>query len=40
MHTVEIIPSSLQTEWTAAWNTVHKMRHAATTEEETERALK
>ena len=40
LHMVEIIPSFLQTELTAACNTVHMLRHAATTEEETERNLK
>jgi len=40
IHTVEVIPNSLQTEWTEAWNTVHKMGQAARTYEENERALK
>jgi hypothetical protein len=40
IHTVEIIPNSLQEEWTEAWNTVHRMRQAARTDEENERALK
>jgi hypothetical protein len=40
MQTVEFIPNSLQDEWTGAWNTVHKMRDAAATEEERDKALK
>jgi hypothetical protein len=40
VHTVEVIPNSLQEEWTEAWNTVHRMRQAARTDEENGRALK
>ena len=40
MHTVEFIPNSLQDEWTGALNTLHRMRDAATNEEERDRALK
>jgi hypothetical protein len=40
LQTVEFIPNSLQDEWTEAWNTVHKMRDAAATDEERDRALK
>jgi hypothetical protein len=40
MQTVEFISNSLRDEWTGAWNTVHKMRAAAATEEERDRALK
>jgi hypothetical protein len=40
IHTVEVIPNSLQVEWTEAWNAVHRMRHAARTYEENEMALK
>ena len=40
MQTVEFIPNSLQDEWTGAWNTVHKMRDAAATDKERDRALK
>ena len=40
VHSVEVIPNSLQEKWTEAWNTVHMMRQAARTDEETERALK
>jgi hypothetical protein len=40
VHTVEVIPSSLQGEWTEAWNAIHRLRQAARTEEENERALK
>jgi hypothetical protein len=40
VHTVEVIPNLLQEEWTQAWNAAHKLRHAALTEEENERALK
>ena len=40
VHTVEIIPNSLQAEWTEAWNAAHRLRQAAMTEEENERALK
>jgi hypothetical protein len=29
VYTVEIIPNSLQTEWTEAWNAVHRLRQAA-----------
>ncbi len=40
MHTVEVIPNSLQEEWTEAWNAAHMLRQAANTVEETERTLK
>jgi len=40
IHTVEVIPNSLLTEWTEAWNTAHKMRQAARTYEDNEKALK
>ncbi len=40
MQTVEIIPNSLQEEWTEAWNAAHRLRQAEVTEEERERALK
>jgi hypothetical protein len=40
IHTVEVIPNSMQAEWTEAWNTVHMMRQAARKDEENERALK
>jgi hypothetical protein len=40
VHTVEVIPNSMQAEWTEAWNTAHMLRQATMTEEENERALK
>jgi hypothetical protein len=40
VHTMEVIPNSLQEEWTHAWNDAHRLRQAAMTEEESERALK
>ena len=40
IHKVEVIPNSLQEEWTEAGNTVHMMRQTARTNEENERALK
>ena len=40
MQTVEFIPNSLHDEWTGAWNTLHKMRDAAMTDEERDMALK
>jgi hypothetical protein len=40
VQTVEFIPNSLQTEWTEACNTVHRMRQAAMTEQDNERVLK
>ena len=38
MHTVELIPNSLQDEWTKAWNDVSKMRDGAKTQEIRDRA--
>ncbi len=40
MQNVEIIPNSLQDEWTEAWNDAHRQRQSTVTEEERERALK
>jgi hypothetical protein len=40
IHTVEVIPNSIQAEWTEAWSAVHMMCQAARTGEENERALK
>jgi hypothetical protein len=40
MQTVEVIPNSIQDEWTEAWNAADRQRQAAETEEEVERALK
>ena len=40
LQTVEFIPNSLKDEWTKAWNDVHRMRDAAWTTEERDRALK
>ena len=37
---MEVIPNSLQVEWTEAWNAAHKLRPEAMTEEENARALK
>ena len=40
LQTVEFIPNSLQDEWTKAWNDVQRMRNAAESDEERDRALK
>jgi hypothetical protein len=40
MQTLEFIPSTLQEEWTEAWNVAHELRRSAIIEEENERALK
>ena len=40
LQTVEFIPSSLQEEWTYAWNCIHRFRAAAVTQEDKDRALK
>ena len=40
MQTVELVPISLQEEWTKAWNDVHIMRDAAETDDIRDRALK
>ena len=34
---MEVIPNSLQEEWTEAWNATHVLRQAAMKEEENER---
>jgi hypothetical protein len=39
-HTAELIPNTLQEEWTNARNVIHELRRAAIAEEEKERALK
>ncbi len=38
IHTVEVIPNSLQPKWMEAWNAAHKLRQVAITEEENVRA--
>jgi hypothetical protein len=40
MQTVELIPNSLQHEWTKAWNDVQRLRDAAWNDDERDRALK
>jgi len=40
LQTLEFIPSSLQDEWTKAWNDVQRIRDAAGTKEERDMALK
>ncbi len=39
MQTLEFIPNSLREECSRAWNIVHRMRDAAVSEEERDRAL-